>query len=77
MIKLPFNPGDDLWILDEEHDYNIICEKGGVAGVAIMADGEYKIINKQNLIFSVGQCGVYPSEDLALAEQKRLQNTEI
>ena len=72
MFKLPFKPGDDMWYIDDV-TLEIMCEKGGIAGIAIMAGGEIKMVNKNNLVFAVGEEEVFPSYDLALARQKELQ----
>ena len=69
MFKLPFKPGDDMWYIDDA-TLEIKCEKGGIAGIAFMADGEIKIVNRDGLVFSIGEEDVFPSYEMALARQK-------
>lgn len=72
MCKLPFKPGDDLWIVDSEKEIDIKCEKGGITGIAFMADGEVKMVNRNGLLFSIGEEDVFPSYEMALARKKEL-----
>ena len=76
MYKLPFKPGDDLWIVNSEKEIDIKCEKGGIAGIAFMADGEVKMVNREELLFSIGQEDVFPSYDMALARKKELMRNK-
>lgn len=71
MFKLPFKPGDDMWFICDK-TLEIKCEKGGIAGIAFMADGEIKMVNWDNLAFSIGEEDIFPSYEMALARQKEL-----
>ena len=72
MFKLPFKPGDDLWIIDDD-TLEIQCEKGGIAGIAFMADGEVKMVSADGYVYSIGVGNCFPSYEMALAKQKELQ----
>ena len=72
MYKLPFKPGDDLWIVNSEKEIDIRCEKGGITGIAFMADGEVKMVNRDGLLFSIGEEDVFPSYDMARARKNEL-----
>lgn len=74
MYKLPFKPGDDLYMLDEEKNYEIRCEKNGIAGIALMADGEIKFVNKDGYVFSEGEDNVYTSYAAACMAQQKYRN---
>lgn len=72
MFKLPFKPGDDMWYVCEE-SLEIKCEKGGIAGIAFMADGEIKMVNRDGLVFSIGEEDCFPSYEMVLERKKALQ----
>lgn len=74
MYKLPFKPGDDIYMLDEENNYEIRCEKNGVAGVALMGDGEIKCVSRDGYVFSEGECNIFTSYAAAYMAQQRYLN---
>ena len=71
MFKLPFKPGNDLWCIDDD-TCEIKCEKGGIAGVAIMADGEIRMVGNDGYAYPIGDCDCYPTYEMALTRQKEL-----
>ena len=74
MYKLPFKPGDDIYILDEEYNYEIKVEKNGVAGIALMGDGEIKCVSKDGYVFSEGEENIYTSYAAAHMAQQKYRN---
>lgn len=74
MYKLPFKPGDDLYMLDEENNFEIRCEKNGVTGIALMGDGEIKFVTADCYVYSEGECHMYTSYAAAYMAQQRYLN---
>ena len=74
MYKLPFKPGDDLYILDDECNYEIRCCKNGIAGIAFMGDGEIKFVTTDGYACSEGECDTYTSYAAAYMAQQRYLN---
>ena len=77
MYKLPFKPGDDLYMLDEEHNYEIRVEKNGIAGIALMGDGEIKCVHKDGYVFSEGEDDIYTSYAAAYMAQQRRRGESL
>ena len=76
MYKLPFKPGDDLWIIDEEHDCSVLREKNGIKGIAFMDDGEIKMVNKDGFCFSVGEENIFPTYEQACVRAMELLESD-
>lgn len=70
-VVLPFKPGDDLWIVDEKTG-EIMCEKGGIAGVVVY-ENDFKIVSKDEYLFTIGKDGVFTSQKDAEEYIKQLK----
>lgn len=67
-VELPFKPGDDLWYV-AEYSGEVKCDEGAILGVAVMADGTFKIVSDQckDALENPGDIGVWLTKEAAEA----------
>lgn len=71
-VVLPYKPGDDLWIVDEDFG-KITCEKGGIKGVVVLENGQFMILSSDEYIFPAGEDGIFTSKEDAEEYMKKFR----
>ena len=65
LAELPCKVGDDIWWIDDEAPF-VKCEKGGVKGIVVTADG-FMIMDSDNDVFPIGTRYSYLTKEAAEA----------
>lgn len=58
MNKLPFMPGDNIWIVDTEDGYKVKRTEDTILGVVCLGEHDYRIMSADGEIFPDGEAGV-------------------
>ena len=71
-VILPYKPGDDLWVVEEDFGM-ITCEKGGIKGVVVLENGEFMILSRDEYIFPAGEDGIFTTKEDAEEYMKKFR----